>query len=248
MIENDEEQEISPFSNREMNQNLLEVNVNEELLMKKPGIFSNIFYIIFPCCKKVDTQTRRIVLFRNSSKNTTYWSNKEENHKYSILFFIPVVLFNQFKQFGNFFYLLLSVSQFFPDLKVGFLFTYLSPLGIVIGFSMLKELYDDIKRRIQDKKTNSTLVTTLKLSDEIQKNLIKIDKKAAELNIGDIIELKKNSRVPADIIVLKTYNDSEENQAFIRTDQLDGETDWKLRKAPGISQSKSERDTKLLLN
>ena len=242
MIENDEEQEISPFSNREMNQNLLEVNVNEELLMKKPGIFSNIFYIIFPCCKKVDTQTRRIVLFRNSSKNTTYWSNKEENHKYSILFFIPVVLFNQFKQFGNFFYLLLSVSQFFPDLKVGFLFTYLSPLGIVIGFSMLKELYDDIKRRIQDKKTNSTLVTTLKLSDEIQKNLIKIDKKAAELNIGDIIELKKNSRVPADIIVLKTYNDSEENQAFIRTDQLDGETDWKLRKAPGISQSKSERD------
>ena len=242
MIENDEEQEISPFSNRELNQNLLEVNVNEELLMKKPGIFSNIFYIIFPCCKKVDTQTRRIVLFRNSSKNTTYWSNKEENHKYSILFFIPVVLFNQFKQFGNFFYLLLSVSQFFPDLKVGFLFTYLSPLGIVIGFSMLKELYDDIKRRIQDKKTNSTLVTTLKLSDEIQKNLIKIDKKAAELNIGDIIELKKNSRVPADIIVLKTYNDSEENQAFIRTDQLDGETDWKLRKAPGISQSKSERD------
>ena len=47
MIENDEEQEISPFSNREMNQNLLEVNVNEELLMKKPGIFSNIFYIYF---------------------------------------------------------------------------------------------------------------------------------------------------------------------------------------------------------
>ena len=55
--------------------------------------------------------------------------------------------------------------------------------------------------------------------------------------VGDIIELKKNSRVPADIVVLKTFNESSDNQAFIRTDQLDGETDWKLRKAPGLTQA-----------
>ena len=243
MIENEDEIDKSlPFSNDILNQNLLEINVNDEMTMKKPNICLNILYFIFPCCKKVDTKTKRLVLFRNSIKNTTYWPNKEENHKYSILFFIPVVLFNQFKQFGNFFYLLLSISQFFPLLKVGFLITYVSPLCIVIGFSMIKELYDDIKRRIQDKKINSTLVTTLIISPDDNKGILRLDKKAADLNIGDIIELKKDSRVPADIIVLKTYNESEENQAFIRTDQLDGETDWKLRKAPGLSQSKSERD------
>ena len=244
MIENDEDEneKIHPFSNDILNQNLTEINVNEELLMKKPGLCSNFFYFIFPCLKKVDTQKRRCVLFRNSERNVTFYPNKEENHKYSILFFIPVVLFNQFKQFGNFFYLLLSVSQFFAVLKVGFTFTYIAPLCIVVGFSMGKELYDDIKRRIQDKRINSTLITTLILSKENPRNLIKIEKKAADLNIGDIIELKKDSRVPADIIVLKTFNESEENQAFIRTDQLDGETDWKLRKAPGVSQGKSERD------
>ena len=243
MIENDEESERSiPFSNESLNQNLLEINVNEEKTMKKPNICLNIFYFIFPCCKKVDIKSKRLVLFRNSIKNTTYWSNKEENHKYSILFFIPIVLFNQFKQFGNFFYLLLTISQFFPGLVVGFLITYLSPLCIVIGFSMIKELYDDIKRRIQDKKINSALITTLMLNPNNNKEVLKINKKAAELNIGDIIELKKDCRVPADIIVLKTFNESEENQAFIRTDQLDGETDWKLRKAPGLSQNKSERD------
>ena len=42
------------------------------------------------------------------------------------------------------------------------------------------------------------------------------------------------------MIVLKTFNESEDNQAFIRTDQLDGETDWKLRKAPGVTQAMSE--------
>ena len=244
MIENDEDEndKIHPFSNDLLNQNLNDVNINEELLLKKPTCCSKFMDLIFPCFKKIDTERRRCVLFRNSERNVTLYPNKEENHKYSILFFIPVVLFNQFKQFGNFFYLLLSISQFFPTLQVGFLFTYVAPLGIVVGFSMLKELYDDIKRRIQDKKTNSTLVKTLYISQDIKRSLVRIHKKAADLKIGDIIELDKDSRVPADIIVLKTFNESEENQAFIRTDQLDGETDWKLRKAPSISQSKSEID------
>ena len=155
--------------------------------------------------------------------------------------FVPIVLFNQFRQFGNFFYLLLSISQLIPQFKVGFLFTYVSPLCMVVFFSMFKELYDDIKRRIQDKKMNSALISTLTLNQQNWQVQI-IKKKAADLQIGDIIELTKDTRVPADLIVLKTYNESEDNQAFIRTDQLDGETDWKLRKAPGLTQEKTERD------
>jgi phospholipid-translocating ATPase len=190
---------------------------------------------------RVDKTSRRIVHFRNTILNVTSWSNKEENHKYSILFFIPVVLFNQFRQFGNFFYLLMTITQFFDVLKVGFLFTYLSPLCMVVGFSMLKELYDDIKRRMQDSKTNSTLVTVLK-SNQGGTDAVRINKKSSDLEIGDIITLTKDSRVPADIVVLKTYNESNDNQAFIRTDQLDGETDWKLRKAPNATQEKNEKD------
>jgi phospholipid-translocating ATPase len=190
---------------------------------------------------RVDTTSRRIVHFHNSILNVTSWSNKEENHKYSILFFIPVVLFNQFKQFGNFFYLLMTITQFFDVLKVGFLFTYLSPLCMVVGFSMLKELYDDIKRRMQDSKTNSTLVTVLQ-PNQGGTDALRINKKSSDLEIGDIIVLTKDSRVPADIVVLKTYNESNDNQAFIRTDQLDGETDWKLRKAPSATQEKSEKE------
>ena len=106
---------------------------------------------------------------------------------------------------------------------------------------MLKELYDDINRRIQDKKINSTLITILK-KNEINNTLEKISKPASGLLVGDILEIKKNMRIPADLIVLKTYNESNENQAYIRTDQLDGETDWKLRKAPDITQKMEEID------
>ena len=67
MIENDdnESENSLPFSNDALNQNLLEININEELALKKPSICSNIFYFIFPCFKKVNTHKRRVVLFRN---------------------------------------------------------------------------------------------------------------------------------------------------------------------------------------
>ena len=210
---------------------------------QKTGCCESFFYCCFPCFKKVDTKTKRVVRIRDSSYNKTYWSNKVENHKYSVLLFLPTVIYNQFKQFGNFFYLVMTVSQFIPEIKVGFLFAYLSPLCVVIVVSLLKEMIDDINRRIQDLKTNSTKITIIKMHKKdknSQKELKRFLKSSSNLKIGDIIELKKDERVPADIIILKTFNESEDNQAFIRTDQLDGETDWKLRKAPAATQKLNE--------
>lgn len=56
-----------------------------------------------------------------------------------------------------------------------------------------------------------------------------MNKKAGNLSIGSIVQVNKDERVPADLVVLKT--DNPDGNVFIRTDQLDGETDWKLRKS-----------------
>ena len=224
---------------KNLKEDLIEMNPNSLSVNKKTNSFINCLSSIFPCFKKVDTTSKRIIYFNNPALNITNWSNQEENNKYNLITFIPVVLFNQFKQFGNFFYLLLSISQFFDELKVGFLFTYIAPLAFVVFVSMSKELYDDINRRLQDKKTNSTMVNTL-IFNQSQRKVETIQKKSSDLQVGDIIELNKDNRVPADIVVLKTFTESDDNQAFIRTDQLDGETDWKLRKAPGLTQQADE--------
>ena len=228
----------------EINDNLIKENNNFEKSSSNTSsesCFKKVIYAIFPYFKKVNTTSKKTVYIKDYYLNKTEWSNKIENQKYNLITFIPVVLFNQFKQFGNFFYLIMSASQFYDELVVGFLFTYISPLAIVVSISMLKELYDDINRRIQDKKTNSTMITVLK-GNSINNELLIMEKQAANLLVGDIIELKKDTRVPADIIVLKTYNESNDNQAFIRTDQLDGETDWKLRKAPESTQKMSKSE------
>ena len=214
-----------------------------DIKKSKNNCCRSILSFFFPCCAKVDTKSKRIVGFRNKSYNVTQWSNKVENNKYNIILFLPTVIYNQFKQFGNFFYLVMAISQFIPEIKVGFLFAYVSPLCFVVVVSLLKELADDINRRIQDFKTNSTKVTIIqfdKKNKSSSRELKRVKKSYSNLKIGDIIELNKDERVPADIVVLKTFNESEDSNTFIRTDQLDGETDWKLRKAPGITQKLNE--------
>ena len=228
--------------------NIPKDNLNEKLIHfnnqkhktsnNRPTYFQELINKIFPCLNHVDQLSKKYVFLKESELNYTYFSNKVENNKYNLISFIPVVIFNQFKQFGNFFYLVMTLTQLFPPLVVGFLFSYLSPLVIVVGFTMLKELYDDINRRYQDRITNNEIYTIYKNNDNNEPEEISIT--SAELKIGDFIIINENQRVPADIILLKTINnDSDDNHAFIRTDQLDGETDWKLRKALGYTQKLS---------
>ena len=223
------------------------LNLNEKVLnfhnqkniyhSTHPGCLRKFLNVIFPCLHKVNKMNQKFVFFKDTELNYTMFSNKVENNKYNLITFIPVVIFNQFKQFGNFFYLIMTITQFIPQLKVGFLFSYLSPLVIVVGASMIKELYDDINRRYQDRITNNEKYTIYKKNINENEEAEKLEITSSELKIGDFIIINENQRVPADIILLKTFNnDIEDNHSFIRTDQLDGETDWKLRKALGTTQ------------
>ena len=81
-------------------------------------------------------------------------SNQLVNTKYNPLTIVPKVLFNQFKYFYNLFFLMISLSQFIPILKVGFLFTYIAPLVFVLLITLTKEAWDDIQRWRKDKELN----------------------------------------------------------------------------------------------
>ena len=85
-------------------------------------------------------------------------SNRLNNTKYNPITFLPVVLFNQFRFFYNLFFLVISLSQFIPPLKVGFLITYISPLAFVLCITMFKEAVDDCKRYQKDKELNNAKI------------------------------------------------------------------------------------------
>jgi len=141
------------------------------------------------------------------------------------------VLYNQFKFFSNLFFLLIAISQFFPQLKVGFMFTYIAPLAVVLTITIIKEGVDDFKRYQRDKEANSQ-----KYRKITQKGLIDIS--SADIQVGDILQINANERIPADMILLYTTDKSK--SIFLRTDQLDGETDWKLRKPVALTQENGD--------
>ncbi|KAJ7703301.1 aminophospholipid-transporting P-type ATPase [Mycena rosella] len=166
--------------------------------------------------------------------------NIVRNQKYNIFTFLPIVFYEQFKFFFNLYFLLVALSQFIPALKIGFILTYIAPLAFVLCVTMGKEAFDDYKRNLRDREANSQkyLILDPPTSGDRSSALDNtyIDTHAntravpsSSLRVGDLIRLEKNQRVPADLVLLHTSDAA--GTCFIRTDQLDGETDWKLRVA-----------------
>ena len=106
---------------------------------------------------------------------------------------------------------------------------------------MGKEAYDDYKRNLRDKEANSANYLILEPSSRDSDGPQTRAVPSSRLRVGDLVHLEKNQRVPADMVLLRTSDQS--GTCFIRTDQLDGETDWKLRVAvPTCQKLPSDRD------
>jgi phospholipid-translocating ATPase len=103
----------------------------------------------------------------------------------------------------------------------------LGPLALVVVLSILKELYDDILRHRRDREINGYQYGVLTPAGFEPT-------RSGDLMVGMVVEVRANERIPADMVVL--FAEDEQGNVFIRTDQLDGETDWKLRKAVKLVQ------------
>ncbi|CAG8498047.1 17763_t:CDS:10, partial [Acaulospora morrowiae] len=177
---------------------------------------------------RVPQPKSRIISFHASDKvKDKYPPNVVRNQKYSLITFFPLVFYEQFHVFINLYFLLVALSQFIPPLKIGYIITYFGPLCFVLVITMGKEAYDDWKRYKRDQENNSRKYQIL--TRDGLKNV-----PSSRLRVGDLVFIHKDQRVPADVVLLRTTEPS--GSCFIRTDQLDGETDWKLRIAVPICQ------------
>uniref|UniRef100_A0A4X1UMU1 Phospholipid-transporting ATPase n=1 Tax=Sus scrofa TaxID=9823 RepID=A0A4X1UMU1_PIG len=171
------------------------------------------------CCGAGEPRPRTVWLGHPEKRDQRYPRNVINNQKYNFFTFLPGVLFNQFKYFFNLYFLLLACSQFVPEMRLGALYTYWVPLGFVLAVTIIREV-EEIRCYLRDKEVNSQVYSRL-----TARGTVKV--KSCSIQVGDLIIVEKNQRVPADMIFLRT---SEKNgSCFLRTDQLDGETDWKLR-------------------
>lgn len=180
------------------------------------------------CCGPRELQARTILLGKPVSGQ--FPANAIRNQKYNIITFLPLVLYQQFKFFLNLYFLIMALSQFVPEIRIGYLYTYWGPLCFVLLVTICREAVDDLRRHKRDQEVNNQKCKRL-LNDRNKPFEIV---PASKLRVGDIIMVDKDERVPADLVLLRTTDKG--GAVFIRTDQLDGETDWKLRLAVPLTQ------------
>lgn len=121
----------------------------------------------------------------------------------------------------NQYFLMLAFLQLWPLVTpVNPISTWI-PLSLIVGIGIMKETADDLLRFWRDRESNNIQCTVIK-----EKKKIKAYSK--ELSVGDLVYIKENEQIRADMVLLES-SDSE-GIAYIETSNIDGETDYKQRR------------------
>ncbi|KAL7711571.1 Phospholipid-transporting ATPase [Entamoeba marina] len=176
-----------------------------------------------------------IYLFNHKrNKKQHFPSNTVKTTKYSIVTFIPLFLYNQFKYFINFFFLVIAIIACIPSLSSSSPVSSIVPVCIMITFSAIRELFDETRKYLSDLKLNRKTYKKLNANGEI--SCIK----SKDIYAGDVLILPSNSRIPTDGIPITSTNEG--GLVHVETSEIDGETTLKQKLVPShfINKSKEE--------
>jgi magnesium-transporting ATPase (P-type) len=162
----------------------------------------------------------------NESNRPLFCGNGISTTKYSILTFLPKNLFIQFSRLANFYFLVVVLLLQFPWAPISASVAVM-PLTIVIGITAVRDAVEDVLRWRSDQRINSAPAFKL-ISGAWQ------ECRWDSLLVGDVVKVRKGTQIPADLLLLAS-SDSE-GLAYVKTANLDGETNLKVRQA--IPQTK----------
>ncbi|KAJ1919999.1 hypothetical protein IWQ60_007103 [Tieghemiomyces parasiticus] len=159
------------------------------------------------------------------AKRYKYPTNYQRTTKYTLLTFVPLNLFSQFRRFYNIYFLLAAIFVLVvPSLEP---VSEILPLCIVLTITAVKDGIDDYKRYRQDRRINA-------LEYEAVHDGQRVSVLSRDIRPGDVIYLTKGQSVPSDLVLLSTS--FEDGTAFVETMDLDGETSLKRRSALRFTQ------------
>ncbi|XP_038646502.1 phospholipid-transporting ATPase IC isoform X1 [Scyliorhinus canicula] len=159
-------------------------------------------------------------------KTSKYSGNAIRTYKYNVLTFLPRNLMEQFKRAANAYFLILLILQAIPQISTLAWYTTLVPLVVVLGITAIKDLVDDIARHKMDNIVNNRKCEILK------DGRFKAEKWRS-IEVGDIVRLRRDDFIPADILLLSS---SEPNSlCYVETAELDGETNLKFKMSLDIT-------------
>uniref|UniRef100_A0A8D3CWU6 Phospholipid-transporting ATPase n=1 Tax=Scophthalmus maximus TaxID=52904 RepID=A0A8D3CWU6_SCOMX len=234
--------EVMPYSDDETDDELAVIS-EVGLRFVKETIFEGCLFVSSEMAWKVKASDRpyhQLPEFQKKVflciKKSRYSGNAIKTYKYNVLTFIPLNLYEQFKRVANLYFLALLILQIIPDITTLPWYTTLIPLVVVLGITAIKDLVDDLARHRMDKEINNRKTEVL-LDGRFQES------KWRNLQVGDVVRLKKNDFIPADILLLSSSNPN--SLCYVETAELDGETNLKFKFGLRVTDEKLQEERQL---
>ncbi|KAL2835126.1 hypothetical protein BDW59DRAFT_137165 [Aspergillus cavernicola] len=190
--------------------------------------------------RHIDLDPTKTSILIDERTGKPYAENWIRSSRYSLWSFFPRQLFAQFTKLANFYFLVVAILQMIPGLSTTGQFTTLIPLLIFVGISMGKEGFDDWRRYRLDKEENNRFASVLRPGANMLSRSVTGDSastssetrdwdsvKWSDIKVGDVIQLKRDQPVPADMALL--HADGPNGVAYVETMALDGETNLKTK-------------------
>ncbi|MCQ2817766.1 MAG: phospholipid-translocating P-type ATPase [archaeon] len=141
---------------------------------------------------------------------------------------MPLAIFYQFNSGFNIFFLCSAVLSCITIISPVSPVSAVVPFVIVLVIGLIKEAIEDLKKYFYDRDSNNSICIKY-VSPAF------VEAKWSDVEVGNIIKVKKDETLPADILVIKSSN--ENGFCFLETSNLDGETALKPREALNATQT-----------
>ncbi|NXU77502.1 AT8B3 ATPase, partial [Oreotrochilus melanogaster] len=151
-----------------------------------------------------------------------YSGNAIKTAKYNIFTFLPLNLYEQFHRMANIYFVFVILLQTFPEISTLPWYTLIFPLSCLLIIRGLRDLIDDLGRHQSDRNINNRPC-------EILSGKRFLWQKWCDISVGDIVRLRKDNFVPADMLLLCSSEPS--SLCYVETSDIDGETNLKFRQA-----------------
>ena len=170
----------------------------------------------------------RRVAFGNAEANAehAFVDNYVSTTKYTVLAFLPIALYEQYRRVANQYFTVVAVLSATPISPVQ-AFSTITPLVFVLGVSLLKEALEDRARYRQDVEQNSRECRVAHGGKWVSKGW-------REVLPGDVLLVHKDEPFPCDMVMLASSG--EEQDCYVETMNLDGETNLKPKKAVEVPE------------
>lgn len=166
---------------------------------------------------------RRSISLRDPELHSLYCGNVISSSKFNVLTFLPMNLWEQFHRPINLYFLVVAGIQFIPSIAPVSPYSTIFPIVIAFLINAVREGADDIRRYKSDLEANNRKYTL------VGSGLSLTTVTSANIHVGDVVLLKPDEIVPADVVILSCS--SEDGEVFVSTESLDGETGSKQKAA-----------------